>query len=125
MGCAGADNERREPITVAGNPKGRLGRWVTTSIESHHPLRESVRRCPAGSWDGRVEFDIPGGEVVTLCAKVTIDREAGEVLIDFAGSSAQSPKGVNVVLNYTRAYSTFAIRSILKETMTDLPSWWR
>ena len=56
---------------------------------------------------------------MTLCAKVTIDREAGEVLIDFAGSSAQSPKGVNVVLNYTRAYSTFAIRSILNPELPN------
>lgn len=86
---------------------------------SERAMRDSVRRCPAGSWEGRVEFDIPGGEIVTLCAKVTFDTEAGEVLIDFAGSSGQSPKGVNVVLNYTRAYSTFAIRSILNPELPN------
>ena len=33
--------------------------------------------------------------------------------IDFDGSSGPSPMGINVVMNYTHAYSTFAVRSCL------------
>jgi N-methylhydantoinase B/oxoprolinase/acetone carboxylase alpha subunit len=44
---------------------------------------------------------------------VTIDPKQGEIHIDFAGSSGQSPYGINVVMNYTHAYSTFAIRTCL------------
>ncbi|WP_375779416.1 hydantoinase B/oxoprolinase family protein [Bradyrhizobium sp. ma5] len=86
---------------------------------SERAMREAVRRCPAGSWTGESTFDIPGGDVVKLRAKVTIDHDAGDLLIDFDGSSPQSSRGVNVVLNYTRAYATFAIRSILNP---DLPN---
>jgi N-methylhydantoinase B len=86
---------------------------------SEQATRESIRALPAGTWHGESTFDIPGGELITLHAAVTIDNRAGEVLIDFAGSSPKSRHGVNVVLNYTHAYSTFAIRSCLNP---DLPN---
>jgi N-methylhydantoinase B len=56
---------------------------------------------------------VPGGEVITLKTAVTVDTVDGSILIDFAGSSGQSPYGINVVMNYTHAYSTFAVRSCL------------
>ena len=34
-------------------------------------------------------------------------------LIDYAGSSDASPYGINVVKNYTHAYTTFTVRSVL------------
>jgi N-methylhydantoinase B len=80
---------------------------------SEAAMRKAIRACPAGTWTGETRFDITGGTVITLKAAVTIDADAGEVAIDFAGSSAQIAKGVNVVLNYTHAYSTFAVRSCL------------
>ncbi len=58
-------------------------------------------------------------QVITLKSAVTIDPDAGEILIDFTGSSPQTTSGINVVLNYTHAYSTFAIRSCLNP---DLPN---
>ncbi|MEJ8570417.1 hydantoinase B/oxoprolinase family protein [Microbaculum marinum] len=80
---------------------------------SEQAMRKAIRACPEGTWTGETRFDITGGTVISLKASVTIDRVAGEVLIDFAGSSPQINKGVNVVLNYTHAYSTFAVRSCL------------
>jgi N-methylhydantoinase B len=50
---------------------------------------------------------------------VTIDPDEGEIAIDFTGSSPQTTTGINVVLNYTHAYSTFAVRSCLNP---DLPN---
>ena len=50
---------------------------------------------------------------------VTIDNVKGEVNVDFAGTSGKSKAGVNVVLIYTHAYTTFAIRSCLNP---DLPN---
>jgi N-methylhydantoinase B/oxoprolinase/acetone carboxylase alpha subunit len=80
---------------------------------SEQATRNAIRALPAGSWEGESRFDVPGGDVITLKAKVTVDNAAGEVLIDFAGSSGPSPMGINVVMNYTHAYSTFAVRSCL------------
>jgi N-methylhydantoinase B/oxoprolinase/acetone carboxylase alpha subunit len=54
-----------------------------------------------------------------LKTAVTIDAKNGEVHIDFAGSSPPSRHGINVVMAYTHAYSTFAIRSVLNP---DLPN---
>jgi N-methylhydantoinase B len=86
---------------------------------SEAATRAAIRKLPAGTWHGESTFDIPGGAVITLHAAVTIDNKAGEILIDFAGSSPKSPHGINVVLNYAHAYSTFAVRSCLNP---DLPN---
>ena len=80
---------------------------------SEDATRTAIRALPAGTWRGESRFDVPGGDVITLLAAVTIDNDAGEVTIDFAGSSGASPMGINVVMNYTHAYATFAVRSCL------------
>lgn len=80
---------------------------------SEKATRDAIRALPAGTWHGESRFDVPGGEYIDLRAAVTIDNVAGEVTIDFTGSSDASSIGINVVLNYTHAYSTFAVRSTL------------
>jgi N-methylhydantoinase B len=80
---------------------------------SEQATRESIRALKGGTYHGESQFDVPGGDIVTLKCAVTIDNGTGEILIDFAGSSGPSPYGINVVMNYTHAYSTFAIRSCL------------
>src|SRR5262249_6595352 len=80
---------------------------------SERATRESIKKLSPGTYRGESRFDVPGGDVVTLKAAVTVDAATGEILIDFAGSSGASPYGINVVLNYTHAYATFAIRSCL------------
>jgi N-methylhydantoinase B len=44
---------------------------------------------------------------------------AGEITVDYEGSSGASPYGINVVKNYTHAYTTFAVRAVLNP---DLPN---
>ncbi len=80
---------------------------------SEEATRRAIRALPSGTWHGESKFDVPGGDIITLKAAVTIDNKAGEVTIDFDGSSGPSPLGINVVMNYTHAYSTFAVRSTL------------
>ncbi|MBI3707482.1 MAG: hydantoinase B/oxoprolinase family protein [Proteobacteria bacterium] len=86
---------------------------------SEAATRASIRNLRPGTFHGACTFDVPGGDLVTLKSAVTIDNRAGEIVIDFAGSSGPSPYGINVVMNYTHAYSTFAIRSCLDP---DLPN---
>lgn len=80
---------------------------------SEAATRRAIRALPAGTWHGASRFDVPGGDVIELKAAVSVDNVAGDILIDFAGSSGASPLGINVVMNYTHAYSTFAVRSCL------------
>jgi len=86
---------------------------------SESATRDDIRKLPGGSYHGETEFDVPGGELIKLKTKLTIDTEKGEITIDFAGSSGPSRSGINVVTAYTHAYSTFAIRSMLDP---DLPN---
>ena len=37
--------------------------------------------------------------------------DGDEITLDFAGSSPQSQHGINVVLNYTHAYASFAMKA--------------
>jgi N-methylhydantoinase B len=88
---------------------------------SEQATRESIRRLRAGTFHGESVFDVPGGQQVTLRCAVTVDSAAGEMLIDFAGSSPEAAIGINVVLNYTAAYANFAVRACLDP---DLPNNW-
>lgn len=77
---------------------------------SEQAMRAAVRALPDGvyeheSWsDG---FDEP------VRLHVSIAVEDDELTIDFAGSSPQSRYGINLVLNYTHAYSSFAAKAAL------------
>lgn len=88
---------------------------------SEAATRESIRKLRSGTWHGESVFDVPGGLEVTLRCAVTVDAEAGGMVIDFAGSSPEAPIGINVVLNYTAAYANFAVRACLDP---DLPNNW-
>lgn len=88
---------------------------------SEQATRDSIRQLRAGTFQGESVFDVPGGQRITLRCAVTIDSAAGEMTIDFAGSSPEAPIGINVVLNYTAAYANFAVRACLDP---DLPNNW-
>ena len=86
---------------------------------SEHATRAAISKLPAGKYHGETTFDVPGGDVITLKTAVTVDTDKGEIEIDFDGSSPPSKHGINVVMAYTHAYATFAVRSMLNP---DLPN---
>jgi N-methylhydantoinase B/oxoprolinase/acetone carboxylase alpha subunit len=86
---------------------------------SEDATRSAIRALRPATYRAESEFDTPDGETVTLKAAVTVDADAGEILVDFAGSSPQSAQAVNVVLNFAHAYTTFAIRSCLNPELPN------
>ena len=86
---------------------------------SEAAMRGAIRKLTPGTYHGESQFDVPGGQLITLKSAVTVDTDSGTITVDFTGSSPQAGTGINVVLNYTHAYSTFAIRSTLNP---DLPN---
>lgn len=86
---------------------------------SEEATRTAIRKLKAGTYRGETIFDVPGGEEVVIKAAITIDPEKGEMTTDFAGSSPPSQLGVNVCLNYTKAYNAFAIHCCLNP---DVPN---
>lgn len=80
---------------------------------SEDATRDAIRKLKPGTYRGETVFDVPGGDEVAIKVAICIDTEKGEMLTDFAGSSPASPLGINVCLNYTKAYNAFAIHCCL------------
>ncbi len=73
-------------------------------------VRAHIRELPDGEWLSETWSD--GFEepiVIRCCLRVAGD----EIFIDFTGSSPQSSRGINVVLNYTHAYASFAVKAAI------------
>ena len=75
---------------------------------SEAAVRAQIRALPDGEWQSETWSDGFEEPIVIRCSV----RVAGdEIIIDFAGSSPQSTRGINVVFNYTHAYASFAIKA--------------
>ena len=77
---------------------------------SEQALRASIRAIPNGTYRSEVWSD---GFEEPVVIRTTVRVEDDEIYIDFAGSSPQSRRGINVVLNYTKAYASFAIKAAI------------
>ncbi len=77
---------------------------------SERALRASIAALPDGDYAAEAWSDGFEEPIVIRC-KVSV--RGSDLAIDFAGSSPQSPRGINVVLNYTHAYASFAVKAAL------------
>ena len=75
---------------------------------SERAMRDALRTLPNGRYENESWSD-GFDEPIRIKVAVTIEDE--DLFIDFAGSSPQSSRGINVVLNYTHAYASFAIKA--------------
>ena len=83
---------------------------------SRERTRDLIRALPTGTY--RYEMRVDGyDEPLDLVAAMTIAD--GEVMVDFAGSSGRSAKGINCPLNYASAYACFALKCALAP---DIPN---
>lgn len=86
---------------------------------SEDATRRAVRALPGGTYEANSILDLADGSEITVAVAITIDPDAGEILVDYEGTSGASPWGINVAPNYTHAYTTFTIRSVLNP---DVPN---
>jgi N-methylhydantoinase B len=75
---------------------------------SEAAVRDRIRAAPDGEWRSELQGDGFDEPLVIRC-RVSIAGD--EMTIDFDGSSPQSPRGINVVFNYTHAYASFAAKA--------------
>ncbi len=75
---------------------------------SERAMREAIGALPNGRYENESWSD-GFDEPIRIKVAVTIEDE--DLFIDFDGSSPQSSRGINVVLNYTHAYASFAIKA--------------
>ncbi|UOZ07510.1 hydantoinase B/oxoprolinase family protein [Amycolatopsis sp. WQ 127309] len=78
---------------------------------SEKALRDALRELPDGTYTNEIVTDGFDDEEIVLRVTATVDGD--EIHLDFAGSSPQSRRGINVVLNYTRAYASFAVKAAI------------
>ena len=78
----------------------------------------AINALPAGIYRNSIKSDGYESEV-TLHAALTIARD--EIVVDFAGTSGLSNRGINVPPAYCRAYSCFGIKVVVAP---DIPNNW-
>ena len=86
---------------------------------SEDATRASIRELPAGTYEASAQLDLTDGSLIDIKCAITVDPIKGEILVDYAGSSDASPSGINVVKNYTHAYTTFTVRSVLNPELPN------
>lgn len=77
---------------------------------SERAMREAIARLPDGVYRNEVFSD---GYEEPVKLAVTIAKQGDRLHVDWAGSSPESRRGINVVLNYTHAYTTYALKCAL------------
>lgn len=77
---------------------------------SETAMRQAIQGLPNGIYSHTIHTD-GLDEPVRIQCSVTI--EGDELWVDYAGSSGQVDRGINVVLNYTAAYTTYAIKCLV------------
>ncbi len=74
---------------------------------SERATREAITALPDGLYENEAYTD---GFDEPIRLYVSIRVEGDEMFVDYDGSSPQSERGINVVLNYTAAYTTFGVK---------------
>ncbi len=80
---------------------------------SEAATRASIAELSAGEYHADAVLDLADGSRIDIVCSLRVDPDAGEIMVDYAGTSEASPWGINVVRNYTHAYTTFTVRSVL------------
>ncbi|WP_439599077.1 hydantoinase B/oxoprolinase family protein [Falsiroseomonas sp.] len=79
---------------------------------------EEIAKIPQGSYSAQITSD--GYEApVTLKAAMTV--KADQIVVDYAGTSGLSGRGINVPASYCRAYSCFGIKVVVAP---EIPNNW-
>lgn len=77
---------------------------------SERAMRDAIGRLPDGEYSNEVYSD---GYEAPVKLRVTLRKQGDSMVVDWDGSSPESAYGINVVLNYTHAYTTYALKCAL------------
>lgn len=83
---------------------------------SEQAMRDAIRALPDGVYTSTVQHDGFEAPIVIQC-KLTVEGET--IAIDFAGSSPQVARAMNVVPIYTFAYTVYGLKALL---CPDIPN---
>lgn len=75
-------------------------------------VRSAIRKIPNGTYHSDITIDGFDSPVKISCS-VTVGDD--ELTVDYEGTSPQVNRGINVVMNYTHAYTTYTLMATLAE----------
>ncbi|MFN0161498.1 MAG: hydantoinase B/oxoprolinase family protein [Burkholderiales bacterium] len=73
-------------------------------------MRRAIQALPDGTYTDELTMD---GFEAPLTVRCAVTIAGSEIAIDFAGTSAQIARPINSVLNYTLAYTHYALKCLL------------
>jgi N-methylhydantoinase B len=73
-------------------------------------MRDAIARLQPGAYESSLTSD-GFGEPITIRCRCLVERD--QLVVDYTGSSAESRRGINVVMNYTEAYTTYGVKVIV------------
>ncbi len=73
-------------------------------------VRAAIRELPNGTYRSAITIDGFDDPLTITCA---LQVDGDELRVDYAGTSPQVNRGINVVLNYTHAYTTYTLMAAL------------
>lgn len=79
-------------------------------------VRSAIRKLPDGNYRSSVTID---GFDDPLQIKCSLRVQGDVIVIDYDGSSPQVERGINVVLNYTQAYSTYTVMTVVAPNIAN------
>ncbi|MGD9042088.1 MAG: hydantoinase B/oxoprolinase family protein [Desulfobacterales bacterium] len=79
-------------------------------------MRDCISDLPNGGYAFELTIDGFDNPIV-ISTNITIDED--DLTVDFDGTSGAVPQGINVCLNYTRAYTTYGIKCVIAP---DIPN---
>lgn len=83
---------------------------------SESATRDAIKEIPNGVYEDEVEID-GYDKPLRIQAKITVQDE--DLIVDYTGTSAQVERGINVVYNYTHAYTTYPLKCAISP---DIPN---
>lgn len=91
-----------------------LGEFILS--RTHVAIMERIADLPKGAWSNDMLTD-GYDQAIKLAAEVSIGDDS--VNVDFSGTAAMSPWGINVPMIYTKAYACYALKCVVAP---DIPN---
>lgn len=83
---------------------------------SEEATREAIQEIPDGTYTDEVEID-GFDDVLTIRGAVTVEGDT--LTVDYDGTSDQVDRGINVVYNYTHAYTTYPLKCAISPSVPN------
>ncbi len=83
---------------------------------SERAMRRRIAEIPDGRWSGEAVAD---GYDSPLTIRGSVEVAGSDIYIDYHGTAPQFDRPVNSVLNFTRAYTAYAVKCALDPTLPN------